>query len=125
MTHDDVRRWVASYVKAWRSPGTEALSVVFSEQVSYRPAPWADAVEGLPALAEFWEGERDGPDESFAMTSEVVAVEDGTAVVRVQIDYVRADAGSWRDLWVLRLDPDGRCSHFEEWPFAPAQLTGH
>jgi hypothetical protein len=27
----------------------------------------------------------------------------------------------YRDLWVLRLGTDGRCAHFEEWPFSPGQ----
>jgi hypothetical protein len=125
MTHDDVRRWVARYEGAWRTAGTEALPGLFTDEVSYHPSPWADPVEGLSALGEFWESERDGPAETFEMTSEVVALDGDTAVVRVQVDYARDDAGSWRDLWVLRLDEDGRCRHFEEWPFAPAQPDGH
>ena len=31
----------------------------------------------------------------------------------------------WRDLWVLEFAEDGRCSAFEEWPFAPKQDDGH
>ena len=125
MTRDDVRRWLEGYEQAWRSAGTEGLAGLFTDEVSYLPSPWADPVEGLPALAAFWEAERDSPDETFELTSEVVAVEGDTAVVRVQVDYERSDAGSWRDLWVLRLDEDGRCRHFEEWPFAPDQPDGH
>jgi hypothetical protein len=80
---------------------------------------------GLAALSEFWEAERDGPDEGFNLRSEVVAVDGSVAVVRLSVDYADADAGRWRDLWVLRFDGDGRCSEFEEWPFAPGQRDGH
>jgi hypothetical protein len=31
----------------------------------------------------------------------------------------------WLDLWVLRFDDAGRCTAFEEWPFAPGQADGH
>ena len=73
----------------------------------------------------FWESERDGTDEEFTMSSEVVAVDGDTAVVRVFVEYTTPVAERWRDLWVLRLVPDGRCSSFEEWPFAPEQSDGH
>lgn len=53
-----------------------------------------------------------------------VAVDGDTAVVRVQVDYARPESGRWRDLWVLRFATDGRCVHFEEWPFAPDQPGG-
>ena len=25
----------------------------------------------------------------------------------------------YRDLWIIRFAEDGRCRHFEEWPYAP------
>jgi len=75
-------------------------------------------------IARFWEAERDGADEEFTMSSEVLAVEGGTAVIRVFVSY-GASGGSWRDLWVLRFATDGRCSRFEEWPFAPGQPDRH
>ena len=125
MTRDDVRRWLQGYERAWRTPGTGTLADLFSDDVTYVASPWAEPVEGLPALAEFWESERDGHDETFEISTEVVAVDGDTAVVRVQVDYEKSDAGTWRDLWVLRLATDGRCHHFEEWPFAPEQDDGH
>jgi ketosteroid isomerase-like protein len=125
MRHEDVRRWVAGYEKAWRSPGTARLAELFTEDVSYRRSPWEDPVEGLEDLAKFWNAERDGPGEAFTMSSELVALDGRTAVVRTQVDYEKSSSGRWRDLWVLRFDADGRCRHFEEWPFAPGQPDGH
>jgi hypothetical protein len=120
-----VARWVEVYEHAWRSPGTGALAELFTPEVVYSPSPWSSPLEGLEALARFWDAERDGPDERFTLTSEIVAVERDTAVVRLAVDYLGADTSQWRDLWVLRFDPDGRCVAFEEWPFTPGQHDGH
>lgn len=125
MDRVDVQRWVDAYEAMWRTAGTDRLGELFSDGVTYLPSPWAEPVEGLPALAEWWEAGRDGPDEAFTMTSEVVTVDGDTAVVRVAVDYGAPDAQRWRDLWVLRFAPDGRCAAFEEWPFAPDQPDGH
>ena len=45
--------------------------------------------------------------------------------MRVSVEYSTAVPGRWRDLWVLEFAADGRCSSFEEWPFAPDQEDGH
>ncbi|MGH8931633.1 MAG: nuclear transport factor 2 family protein [Egibacteraceae bacterium] len=124
MDRSAVQRWVARYERAWRTPGTEQLGEVFSSKVRYVPSPWVRPLEGLDELAPFWEA-RDGPDEKFAFRSDVVAIEGDTAVVRIFVDYRRADVGRWRNLWVLRFTSDGRCQGFEEWPFAPGQHDGH
>jgi len=58
------------------------------------------------------------------MTSELVAAEGDTAVARVEVHYTGARPSEYRDLWVIRLDRDGRCTHFEEWPFAPRGQSG-
>jgi len=121
MDRTDIVRWIDAYERAWRSPGTDQLSMVFTPDVTYRTSPWAEPVTGLDELAVFWEHERAGPDEGFTMHSEVVAVEGRTAVVRVSVDYDDATVGRWRDLWVLQFSTGGRCMAFEEWPFAPEE----
>lgn len=120
----DVQTWLSEYERLWRMPGTAALGELFTADASYLPSPWAQPVEGLEAIARFWEAERTGPDETFVMVSDVIAVDGSTAVVRVSIDY-GAGRTPWRDLWVLAFAEDGRCASFEEWPFAPRQLNGH
>ncbi|HEU4540950.1 MAG TPA: nuclear transport factor 2 family protein [Jiangellaceae bacterium] len=119
MERDRVSEWVAAYERAWRTPGTEVLGAIFTESASYQQAPFARPVIGLPAISEMWEAERDGPDEAFEMTSSIVAVDDNTAVVRVEVIYGRRAEEEFRDLWIIRFAADGRCYSFEEWPFAP------
>lgn len=122
--HTTVETWVREYERLWRTPGTDGLTDLFTTRATYRTSPWAPPIVGLPALADFWDAERDGPDEPFTMASEVVAVDGSAAVVRVSVEY-GVSGDRWRDLWVLELDEDGRCSAFEEWPFAPLQHDGH
>lgn len=125
MDRADVVGWIAGYEEAWRSPGTVRLGALFTEDATYLPSPWSRPRHGLAAIAELWEAERDGPDEAFTMQDEIVAIdtERSTAVVRLEVTY--GDGGHWRDLWVIRFAPDGRCEAFEEWPFAPDQPDGH
>lgn len=123
--HDSVQQWLDGYERAWRTAGTEPLAGLFTPDASYLMSPWVEPIRGLDAIAALWESERDGPDEAFSMTSEVVAVEDDVAVVRVAVDYLRPGGSRWRDLWIIRFAPDGRCAAFEEWPFAPDQPDGH
>jgi ketosteroid isomerase-like protein len=118
------RGWVARYEAAWRTSGTDLLAGLFTDDAVYRPAPFAEPVHGLAAIARMWEAERAGPDEPFTMTAESVAASDGRAVVRVEVRYGAPGHEHYRDLWVLHLDDDGRCHQFEEWPFWPPGTPG-
>jgi hypothetical protein len=111
--------WVAAYETAWRSPGTERLAGLFTSDVVYSYEPWAEPIRGLDALSTWWEEERDGPDEVFTLTSEVVAVDGDVGVARLEVAYGDPVRHRFRDLWVVRVDASGRCTHFEEWPFWP------
>jgi ketosteroid isomerase-like protein len=128
MTRQDIATWVDRYERAWRTAGTDAARALFTADATYQAAPYDEPIRGADAIAAFWDQERDGPDEPFTMTSELVAVEGGTGVVRVEVHYSGAAPREYRDLWIVRLTGDGRCSAFEEWPFWPERprtaLTG-
>ena len=124
MQRAQLNGWIAGYESAWRSPGTDALAELFSEDASYSTAPYVQPHRGLDAIREMWEAERLGPDEEFEMTREVVAVEGDTGVVRVEVRYGPPKGKEYRDLWVVRLDDAGLCFHFEEWPFWPPDQEG-
>ena len=61
------------------------------------------------------------PDEVFVLASEPVAVEGEVGVARIEVRYGDPVARTYRDLWVVTLDAEGRCTAFEEWPFFPGQ----
>jgi hypothetical protein len=114
-----VSRWLAGYEAAWRTPGTEPLTGLFTGGASYRHSPYATPVAGLDAIRRMWDEERAGPDEVFTLATEILAVDGPVAVVRAEVRYGDPVGQEYRDLWVMRLDDDGRCTWFEEWPFWP------
>lgn len=115
------RAWIDAYENAWRTAGTGALTGLFTEDASYRPGPFELMAVGLEAIAEFWEAERDGPDEVFTLSSDLIAEQGNTCVARVEVVYAGSRQRTYRDLWVITLASDGRCRAFEEWPFHPGQ----
>ena len=124
MNRKDFERWIEAYERAWRTPGTAGLSDLFTKSATYSTAPFEVPHEGLAAISELWEAEREGPDEAFAFTWELVAVEGETGVARVEVSYGEPAERLYRDLWLISLAPDGRCRAFEEWPFWPPGSVG-
>jgi hypothetical protein len=124
MERSDFADWVARYEEAWREPGTQALAGLFTTDATYRTSPYETPLDGLDEIERMWEREREGHDETFAMRSEVIAADDCTGVVRVEVDYGDPVEQSYRDLWVIELREDARARSFEEWPFWPPGSKG-
>jgi uncharacterized protein (TIGR02246 family) len=116
--------WIERYERAWRAPGTEQSAELFTPDASYRTAPFEEPYLGLEAIERMWEAEREGPDEPFEMDSEVVAVEGDTGVARLEVRYLKPGGKTYRDIWIVTLDDQGRCTEFEEWPFWPPESGG-
>jgi len=121
VARQQVADWVTAYERAWRTPGTEALASIFTTDAVYLQGPYDEPNRGLAAIERMWEAERAGPEEVFDMTSDIVAVEGDTAVVRVRVRYGRPVMREYLDLWVVRFSEDGRSAAFEEWPFSPGR----
>jgi hypothetical protein len=119
MTREQVEDWIRRYEGAWRSPGTEALKELFTEDATYRLSPYQEPEAGLAAIGVMWERERAGPDEPFEMISEVFAVDGDRAVASVEVRYADpARPEEFRDIWLMRFE-GSRCAHFEEWAYWP------
>ena len=116
-----VSRWLAGYEAAWRAPGTEGLAEIFASDVTYRYSPYEEPIVGLDAVRRMWDEKRDGPDEVFTLTTEILAVDGPTAVVRAEVRYGDPVRQEYRDLWIMQIRDDGRCSAFEEWPYWPGR----
>lgn len=116
-----VRRWLAGYEAAWRAPGTGGLADLFTRDATYSQSPYERPVSGLSAIERMWEAEREGPDEVFTLVTDIIAVDGPVAVVRAEVRYGDPPRQEYRDLWVIRLAGDGRCTWFEEWPYWPGR----
>jgi ketosteroid isomerase-like protein len=119
MNKERVAAWIAGYERAWRTPGTETLADSFTADATYLQGPYDAPLVGLRSIAQMWDEERDGPDEEFEMTSEIIAVDGDTAVARVEVTYGDPVEEEFRDLWIMRFTEDGRCYSFEEWWSSP------
>jgi ketosteroid isomerase-like protein len=121
MQREQVSKWLADYVEAWRSPGVDLLADLFAPDAKYVQGPYEQPHIGLAAIGRMWDETRDGPDEIFTATPSIVAVEDTTAVVRVEVTYGDPVHRQYRDLWIIQFESHGLCTQFEEWPFWPDQ----
>lgn len=124
MDRKQLSDWVGEYVRLWRTPGTDGLGALFAEDALYSMGPFERAAQGIAEIERLWEEERLGPDEDFELDSEIVAVEGDTGVVRLEVRYGPPREQLYRDLWVVRLDGEGRCTSFEEWPHWPPGTPG-
>jgi ketosteroid isomerase-like protein len=116
-----VHRWAAGYELAWRTSGTDGLTALFTADATYLHSPYEEPVVGIHAISKMWDDERDGPDEVFTLSTEIVAVEGDTAVVRAEVRYGEPIRQEYRDLWLIRFDAEGKCAWFEEWPYWPGR----
>jgi ketosteroid isomerase-like protein len=114
-----VRQWIAAYEQAWRTSGIDGLSALFTADAIYLHSPYEEPIVGIHAISQMWDDDRDGPDEVFTLSTEIVAVEDDTAVVRAEVRYGEPLRQEYRDLWLVRFDAEGLCTRFEEWPYWP------
>jgi hypothetical protein len=103
------------------APGTEGLAGLFTGDATYLQSPYEQAITGLDAIRRMWEEEREGPDEIFTLATDILAVDGPVAVVRAEVRYGDPPRQEYRDLWVIRLADDGRCTWFEEWPYWPGR----
>jgi hypothetical protein len=116
-----VHTWVQRYERAWRTPGTDEMQTLFTTDATYLHSPYEDPVVGVEAIGRMWDEDREGPNEVFTLSTDVVAVDNQTAVVRAEVRYGQPVRQEYRDLWILHLEDDGRCSWFEEWPYWPGR----
>jgi ketosteroid isomerase-like protein len=116
-----VSRWLTGYETAWRAPGTGGLDDLFTGDATYLQSPYEQPVTGLDAIKRMWEAEREGPGEVFTLVTDIIAVDGPTAVVRAGVRYGDPTVQEYRDLWIIMLAADGRCTWFEEWPYWPGR----
>ena len=110
--------WMRRYVEAWRSNDADTIGALFTDDATQRYSPFEEPpITGRQAIVESW---LESPDEpgTWEMRYEALAVNGDLGVARCWITYAAAqsDGGQeYSNIFVVRLDADGRCRDFTEW----------
>jgi ketosteroid isomerase-like protein len=113
VTRDVLTTWVENYRRAWESNDPDDIRALFTEDALYFTSPHeVPPWQGREQIVAGWLRDRDEPGTTTFEWHPVVVTED-TAVVQGRTVYV--GDRSYKNLWVIRLAPDGRASEFTEW----------
>jgi uncharacterized protein (TIGR02246 family) len=108
---DRLASWIDGYVRAWNSNDPADIGALFTEDAEYRTEPYRPPWRGRDRIVKDWLARRDKPGET-SFEWRPVAVTDEAAVIEGTTRYPEK---TFSNLWVIRLDDDGRCREFTEW----------
>ncbi len=110
---DQVKTWVEGYLQAWNSNDPQAIGQLFSEEAAYYTGPFDEPWKGRATIVANWLERKDEPG-TFRFHYLVLSASDDLGVVRGWTLYLEAQR-EFANLWLIKFDPEGRCSEFTEW----------
>ena len=108
-----VRAWVDAYVRAWNSNDPAEIAALFAEDAAYYTEPYSRPWRGRAEIVRRWLDRKDEPGDT-AFRWQPLAVGPWGAIVQGETVY-RRPPQAYSNLWVIRLDGEGRCTEFTEW----------
>jgi uncharacterized protein (TIGR02246 family) len=108
-----LRSWIEGYVRAWNSNDPAEIGALFTEDAAYYTEPYSAPWRGRDEIVRQWLDRRDEPGEAEFRWQPLTVAPD-VAVVQGETLY-RTPPHTYSNLWVIRLDAEGRCSEFTEW----------
>lgn len=108
-----VQAWIDGYVRAWNSNDPADIRALFTQDAAYYTEPYGPPWEGRDEIVRQWLDRKDEPGQAqfnwhpLAVTSEVAVIQGETAYPN--------EGHTYSNLWVIRLDAEGRCTEFREW----------
>lgn len=105
-------KWTAAYVEAWKSNEPQHIAALFSEDAKYLTNPDSEPRVGRADIVAGWLEDLDEPD---AWTFEwwIVREDAGFVVIEGRTKYPAER--DYLNLWIVRLDAEGRATEFTEW----------
>lgn len=117
MDRDDLENWLTRYRQAWSTDAPADIEALFTADASYSPWPYAKPWEGRDAIVEKWIGRGDSR-RPWTFEHRIQAVDGDLGVVEGVTGYPAhgdEQESEFKNLWLIRLTPEGRASEFAEW----------
>ncbi len=105
-------KWTAAYVDAWRSNDRDQIGSLFSEDAIYLTSPDAEPRVGRADIVAGWLEDLDEPG-TWSFDWWIVHEDDGFVAIEGRTKYPAER--DYVNLWIVRLDADGRATAFTEW----------
>ncbi|MBT2549094.1 nuclear transport factor 2 family protein [Arthrobacter sp. ISL-65] len=111
---DAIRQWMDKYIAAWTTNDPADIGALFTEEAVYATRPYdPDPWRGREQIVQRWIGSADQP-EDWTFEWSLLGSDGDLAFVQGRTAYLD-DRPNYENLWVIRLDADGRASGFTEW----------
>lgn len=108
---EQVQSWVERYRQAWESNDPDEIGGLFTEDATYRTAPFDPPRRGVREIVDGWLEDRD---EAGTTTFTWSVLVDSDELVVVEGTTLYPDR-TYSNLFLIALDEDGRCTSFTEW----------
>lgn len=112
MKKADLEKWLKNYVKAWKNNDPEAIGELFTKSAVYSTGPFDKPWNGREAIIAGWVAIGDQPGD-WSFKYEVLVVDGYLGVMHGTTIY--KGAGTFSNIWLIRLSKEGRCKEFREW----------
>jgi ketosteroid isomerase-like protein len=110
--------WMESYVEAWASNDPAMIAALFTPDAVYDPQTADGERHGIDEIIEFWLGKEDQEDnwdeDNWDFEWLPLVENEELAVITGATTYIDPPM-TFRNLFVIRFAPDGRCRDFTEW----------
>jgi hypothetical protein len=113
LTEESFRNWVEQYIVAWNSNDPDDIRALFTEDAAYYTGPFDAPWLGREEIVRQWLERKDKPG-TTQFSYDVVATKGNLCVIRGEAVYLEPPT-VYSNIWILRLDAEGRCSEFTEW----------
>ena len=110
---DGIEKWVEAYRRAWESNDPDDIRALFTDDAEYRTDPWREPWRGHDEIVAGWLEHADEADDTTFEWSPL-AITDEVSIVQGTTVYASTGT-TYSNLWVVRLDEDGRARAFTEW----------
>jgi SnoaL-like domain len=115
VTEADFHAWVKRYMVAWGSNDPDEIGGLFTDHAEYYTAPFRAPWQGREAIVAGWLEHKDELGD-YDFRHQMIAVAGDLGFVRGWTRYLAGEyKGSFSNLWMIRLAPDGRATSFTEW----------